>query len=427
MSRELSRRVITVEELKLSFETTPNISMLNWLNRNGKILLMVRPIQAFSASFVSISFAIYLKILGLSISEIGLILTGGLISSTLFNLTAGFFEEKIGRRKLLMFFGILSISSGLIFVLSTNTSVLIAIAMLSSMGYGGGFGAAQMLERVILAQSCEDKKRTELFAIRSTIGSLATAFGSLFTGLLVLIENSGFSEATAYRFMFGVFTALNLLILTLYLFLDEEAEIKIKEVKQVILSQETKRYAILLSILFSMDALGGAFITQSLVAYWLYERFDLTLDSIGIIFSVNSLLAAMSFLVAARISKRIGLINTMVYSHLPANMMMAVIPYMPTLKTSLFFYLSRSLLSQMDVPTRQSYTMAIVKPEERARFQSLLNLPRSITLAIGPSISGYLMQFIGLSTPFLVAGVIKAVYDVLLWVTFKDIKPPEES
>jgi MFS family permease len=151
------------------------------------------------------------------------------------------------------------------------------------------------------------------------------------------------------------------------------------------------------------------------------------MDRIGIIFSVSSLLAAVSFMLAARISKRIGLINTMVFSHLPANLMMAVIPYMPTLETSLFFYLGRSLLSQMDVPTRQSYTMAIVKPEERARFQSLLNLPRSFTLAIGPSIAGYLMQFIGLGTPFLVAGVIKVVYDMLLWFTFKDVKPPEEK
>lgn len=401
--------------------------MMEWLHRNGKILLVVRPIQAFSASFVSISFAIYLKILGLSISQIGLVLTGGLVSSIFFNLAAGFFERKIGRRKLLVFFGLLSVAAGLVFILSTDTKVLIIIAIISSMGYRGGFGAAQMLERVILAQSCEDQNRTNLYAMRSTIGSLATATGSLFTGLLVLIENIGYAEATGYRIMFGIYTAFNFIVVGLYLLLDEEAEIKVVEVKQVILSHETKRYVVLLSILFSMDALGGAFITQSLVAYWLFERFGLGMDRIGLIFSINSLLAAVSFILAARISKRIGLINTMVFSHLPANLMMAVIPYMPTLKTSLFFYLGRSLLSQMDVPTRQSYTMAIVKPEERARFQSLLNLPRSFTLAIGPSIAGYLMQFVGLGTPFLVAGVIKVVYDVLLWFTFKDIKPPEEE
>jgi len=387
--------------------------MLDWLHRNGKILLVVRPIQAFAASFVSISFAVYLNTHGLSISQIGLVLTGGLVSSTLFNLAAGFFETKIGRRKLLVFFGLMSVFAGLIFVLSTDSTVLIITAVITSIGYGGGFGAAQMLERVILAQSCEDQRRTDLFALRSTIGSIATATGSLFTGLLVLIENMGYAGATAYRIMFGIFAAFNIVLVVLYMLLNEEAEVKVVEVRQVVLSPETKRYVILLSILFSMDALGGAFITQSLVAYWLFERFGLAMDRIGMIFSASSLLAAVSFMLAARISKRIGLINTMVLSHLPANLMMAVIPFMPTLETSLFFYLGRSLLSQMDVPTRQSYTMAIVKPEERARFQSLLNLPRSFTLAIGPSIAGYLMQFIGLGTPLLVAGVVKAVYDVL--------------
>jgi MFS family permease len=401
--------------------------MLEWVHRNGKILLAVRPIQAFAASFVSIFFAIYLKTLGLSIYQIGLVLTGGLISSTLFNLAAGFLEARLGRRKLLIFFGLLSAFAGLVFTLSTNSTLLIIVAIVASMGYGGGFGAAQMLERVIMAQSCKDIRRTELYAMRSTIGSLATATGSLFTGLLVLLEALGYSESAAYRVMFGSFTALNIVMVLLYMMLDAEAEVKVEEVKQVILSQETKRYVILLSILFSMDALGGAFITQSLVAYWLFERFGLAMDKIGMIFSASSLLAAVSFMAAARISRRIGLINTMVYSHLPANIMMAGIPYMPTLETSLFLYLGRSLLSQMDVPTRDSYTMAIVKPEERARFQSLLNIPRSFTLAIGPSIAGYLMQFIGIGTPFLVAGVIKAAYDVLLWFTFKDIKPPEEE
>jgi len=401
--------------------------MLEWVNRNGKILLAVRPIQAFAASFVSISFAIYLKTLGLSISQIGLVLTGGLISSTLFNLAAGFLEARFGRRKILVFFGLLSTLGGLVFTFTTNTSLLIIVAIATSMGYGGGFGAAQMLERVILAQSCDDSKRTELYAIRNTVGSLATATGSLFTGLLVLLEGLGYSSPAAYRVLFGVFTGLNLVLIILYLMLDEDAEIKLEEAKKVVLSSETKRYLVLLSILFSMDALGGAFITQSLVAYWLFERFGLAMDKIGMVFSASSLLAAVSFMAAARISKRIGLINTMVFSHLPANLMMAVVPYMPSLETSLFFYLGRSLLSQMDVPTRASYTMAIVKPEERARFQSLLNLPRSFTLAIGPSIAGYLMQFIGIGTPFLVAGAIKATYDVLLWLTFKDIKPPEET
>jgi MFS family permease len=401
--------------------------MLDWVNRNGKILLAVRPIQAFAGSFVSIFFVIYLNSLGLPLWQTGLVLSGGLATSTLFNLIAGYLADRMGRRKLLMVFGLLSTAAGLVFTLTNQPILLVITAVIASMGYGGGFGAAQMLERVILAQCCEDEERTNLYAIRSTIGSLATAAGSLFTGLLVVLQGWGYVEGTAYRMMFGVFTVLNLAVVFLYLMLDEEAEIEEVKAAQVALSPETKRYAVLLSILFSMDALGGTFIGQGLAAYWFFERFGLGMDRIGMIFSASSLLAAVSFMLAARISKRIGLINTMVFSHLPANMMMAVIPYMPTLETSLFFYLGRSLLSMMDVPTRQSYTMAIVKPEERSRFQALLNLPRSLTMAIGPSIATYVMQFVGLSMPFLIAGVIKSVYDIALWFTFKDIKPPEEE
>ena len=401
--------------------------MLDWVNRNGKILLAVRPIQAFAGSFVSLFFAIYLNSLGLPLWQTGLVLSGGLATSTLFNLVAGYLADRMGRRRLLMFFGLMSTAAGLVFTLTNQPMILVVTAVIASMGYGGGFGAAQMLERVILAQCCEDEERTDLYAIRSTIGSLATAAGSLFTGLLVVIQRWGYIESTAYRMMFGVFTVLNLIIVFLYLMLDEEAEIEEEKAVQVALSPETKRYAVLLSILFSMDALGGAFIGRSLAAYWFFERFGLGMDKIGMIFSASSLLAAVSFMLAARISKRIGLINTMVFSHLPANMMMAVIPYMPTLETSLFFYLGRSLLSMMDVPTRQSYTMAIVKPEERSRFQALLNLPRSVTMAIGPGIAAYVMQFVGISMPFLIAGIIKSFYDIALWFTFKDIKPPEEE
>ncbi len=401
--------------------------MLDWVNRNGKILLAVRPIQAFAGSFVSIFFVIYLKSLGLPLWQTGLVLSGGLATSTLFNLIAGYLADRMRRRKLLMVFGLLSTAAGLVFTLTNQPILLVITAVIASMGYGGGFGAAQMLERVILAQCCVDEERTNLYAIRSTIGSLATAAGSLFTGLLVVLQGWGYVEGTAYRMMFGVFTVLNLAVVLLYLMLDDEAEIEEEKAVQVALSPETKRYAVLLSILFSMDALGGAFIGQGLAAYWFFEKFGLGIDRIGMIFSASSLLAAVSFMLAARISKRIGLINTMVFSHLPANMMMAVIPYMPTLETSLFFYLGRSLLSMMDVPTRQSYTMAIVKPEERSRFHALLNLPRSLTMAIGPSIATYVMQFVGLSMPFLIAGVIKSFYDIALWFTFKDIKPPEEE
>ncbi len=401
--------------------------MFDWVNRNGKILLAMNPLQAFAGSFVSIIFAIYLNTLGLPLWQTGLVLSGGLAMSTLQNLVAGYIADRIGRRKLLIFLGLVRVGAGTVFALTINHTLLVATAIIASMGYGGGFGVAQMLERVILAQCCSDEDRTNLYAVRSTMGSLARSAGSLFAGILVVIQLWGYTESVAYRMLFAMFAILNVVTVILYMMLDEGAEVTEEKDVQTPLSPETRRYAILLSLLFSMDSLGSAFIGQSLTAYWFFERFGLGMDKIGIIFSASSLLAAASFMMAAKVSKRIGLINTMVFSHLPSNLMIAVVPYMPSLGASLFFWLGKSLLSQMDVPTRQSYTMAIVKPEERSRFQALLNLPRSITMAIGPSISAFIMQFIGGGTPFLIAGVIKATYDIALWFTFKDIKPPEEE
>ncbi|MFP3951127.1 MAG: MFS transporter [Candidatus Bathyarchaeia archaeon] len=402
--------------------------MLGWVDRDGRLLLGVRVIHSFSASFVSIFIAVYLKLVGLPLWLVGVVLTGGLLSSTFFNLVAGFLSGLFGRRKLLVFFGLVSVLSGLVFALSSDPLVLAGVAMVSSLGYRGGFGAAQMLERVILAQSCPEERRTRLYAIRSTLGSVAVSAGSLFTGLVVLLQTHfGLSEIASYQWMFGSYALLNLLVVRLYSMLGEGSEIVDEEGERTPLSSETRRLVVLLSTLFSVDALGGSFITQSLVSYWFFERFGLGMDRLGIIFSASNILAALSFLMAARISERIGLINTMAFTHLPAQLMLAAIPFMPSLEVSLSLYLTRSLLCQMDVPTRQSYTMAIVKPEERSRVQSLINLPRSLTMAFGPSIAGYIMQFIGLSLPLLLAGIIKAGYDVALWWTFKDMKPPEEK
>ena len=244
--------------------------MLDWVNRDGKILLLIRPLQSFAASFVSIFFAVYLSLLGLPLWQVGLTLTGGLLSSMLFNLGAGFLADRLGRRRLLMFFGVVTAGAGVVFSVVDEPSILVAVAVLTSTGYRGGFGAAQMLERVIMAQSCPDDRRTRLYAIRSTMGSVATSVGSLFTGFVVLLQGWGLAELVAYRWMFGAYAILNMVVVLLYSKLSEAAEVEEEQMSQVPLSPLTKRYVVLLSILFSMDALGGSFITQSLVAYWFF-------------------------------------------------------------------------------------------------------------------------------------------------------------
>jgi len=400
---------------------------LDWLSRDGKLLLAVRPLQTFSSSYVSIFFAVYMSLVGVPLWMIGVILTAGQLFSTLFNTVAGFMADRIGRKKMLVFFGLLVAFSGFIFATVSVPLILIPVAIVSTMGSRGGFGAANMLERVILAQSCSEEMRTKMYAVRSTLNSIARSVGLLSAGSVVVFQTwFSISQLASYRLMFGAYALLNLAVAVLYGMLSRDAEVSEVNVKPPPLSAKTKRNVFRLSLLFSIDSLGSGFIPSSLVSYWFFDRFGLGMDTIALIFSGSSLLAAVSFMLAARIAERIGLINTMVYSHLPSNLMTMSIPFMPNLATSSVVYMGRSLLSQMDVPTRQSYVMAIVEPEERSRVAGLINLPRSLTSAIGPTISGFVMQFLGPSLPFLLAGGVKAFYDIALYFNFKDVKPPEE-
>jgi MFS family permease len=402
--------------------------MLDWLSRDGKLLLAVRPLQTFSSSYVSIFFAVYMTLVGVPLWMIGVILTAGQLFSTFFNTVAGFMADRIGRRRMLVFFGLLVAFSGFIFATVSVPLILIPVAVVSTMGSRGGFGAANMLERVILAQSCSEESRTRMYAIRSTLNSVARSVGLLSAGSVVVFQAwFGISELASYRLMFGAYAILNLAVALLYGLLSRDTEVSEVHVKPPPLSEKTKRNVLRLSLLFSLDSLGSGFIPSSLVSYWFFDRFGLGMDAIALIFSGSSLLAAVSFMLAARIAERIGLINTMVYSHLPSNLMTMSIPFMPNLATSSAVYMGRSLLSQMDVPTRQSYVMAIVEPEERSRVAGLINLPRSLTSAIGPTITGFVMQFLGPSLPFLLAGGVKAFYDIALYFNFKDVKPPEEQ
>jgi len=401
---------------------------LGWLSRDGKLLLLARPLQSFGTSFVNVTIAIFFTIMGLPLWQVGVVLSGGLLVSTFFNLITGFLADRFGRRRSLVIFGLLNTLSGLVFAFVSDVAILVAFSVLSALGYRGEFGPYQMLERVILAQCCPAEKRTRAFAFRSTLDQIAAAGGSISAGMIVFLQQwFAFTQIESYRFLFGLFAFLNVVVTVLYSQLSGGAEVKLaSNTRTAPLSPETSRNVLRISLLFSLDAFGGGFITNSLTAYWFFARFGLNLDVIGVIFSASAILSAASFILAARISERIGLINTMVYSHIPSNLMTMAIPYMPTLPMSTTVYLSRALLSQMDVPTRQSYTMAIVKPEERSRAEGMINLPRSLTLAVSPGIAGAVMEFVGMSFPFLIAGGLKSAYDLMLYFTFRKVKPMEE-
>lgn len=404
--------------------------LFSWLSRDGHVLFLTNSITSFANSYVSVFFALFLTSMGLPLWQVGLVLTGGLLISTLMNVVTGFFADKIGRRKMLVFYACLTVLSGVVFAVIRYAPLLVVIAIATMLGSKRVMGPVDMLERVILAQSCSGEHRTQMYAIRNMLSSLLGALGFLFSGFPILLQNIILiNQMTSFRIMFVIYGMLAFVVLLLYSRLSSDAEIStsLRENASEPLSPETKSFVIKLSLLFSMDSFGGGLLTSTLVSYWFFQRFNLSVDIIGTIFFISSLLAAVSFLLATRIAAKIGLIRTMVYSHLPSSIMTIVIPFLPTAVTSTIIYTSRSLLSQMDRPTRQSYTMAVVKPEERTRVGGLINLPRSLTQAISPTIASILMQFVGLSLPFIIAGTIKSIYDIALYWTFKDIRPPEEA
>lgn len=404
--------------------------LFSWLSRDGHVLFLTNSITSFANSYVSVFFALFLTSMGLPLWQVGLVLTGGLLISTLMNVVTGFFADKIGRRKMLVFYACLTVLSGVVFAVIRYAPLLVVIAIATMLGSKRVMGPVDMLERVILAQSCSGEHRTKMYAIRNMLSSLLGALGFLFSGFPILLQNIILiNQMASFRIMFVIYGMLAFVVLLLYSRLSSDAEIStsLRENASEPLSPETKSFVIKLSLLFSMDSFGGGLLTSTLVSYWFFQRFNLSVDIIGTIFFISSLLAAVSFLLATRIAAKIGLIRTMVYSHLPSSIMTIIIPFLPTAVTSTIIYTSRSLLSQMDRPTRQSYTMAVVKPEERTRVGGLINLPRSLTQAISPTIASILMQFVGLSLPFIIAGTIKSIYDIALYWTFKDIRPPEEA
>jgi MFS family permease len=277
-----------------------------------------------------------------------------------------------------------------------------------------------------------DKERTRIFAWYNLVGSFATATGALCAGVIAqALQNSGWLPADAYRAVIVGYALVGGLLLLAFLNLSPAVEVAVaKEVqppKLFLGLHKSRGIVVKLSALFALDAFAGGFIVQSMVAYWFSVRFATDVDTIGAIFFAANILAGISALLAARIAARFGLINTMVFTHIPSNVLLMLVPLMPTLPIAIFVMLLRFSISQMDVPTRQSYTMAVVAPDERSAASGVTSIARSLGAAAGPALSGALMGgALTFAAPFFIAGGLKIVYDLLLYRSFKTTKPPEE-
>jgi predicted MFS family arabinose efflux permease len=330
-------------------------------------------------------------------------------------------------RTLLLGATILMASTGIAFAVSTTFWPLLVVAIVGTLNPSSGDVSVFLpLEHAVLSRAVADRERTAVFARYSLAGALMAALGSLAAGLPAgIAKASGASLVTSIQWMFVLYALLGLATAVIYRGLPGAKDGPAREARAPLKESKNRVYA--LAALFSLDAFGGGLVVQSMVALWLYQRFDLSVVTAATIFFWTGVLSALSFLVAVRIARRIGLVNTMVFTHLPANLCLIAIPFMPDLAWVIALLMIRSALSQMDVPTRSSYVMAIVTPAERPAAASITAVPRSLASAASPLLAGYLLGVSTFGWPLVAAGAIKVAYDVLLLAMFRKVRPPEEE
>jgi MFS family permease len=390
-------------------------------------LLWVRGLRAFGDGFVSLLLPLYLIELGLGPFEVGAITAGTLLGSGVLTLVIGLSAHRFRLRTMLLCATFMMAATGLGFAVVTNFWPLLLIAVVGTLNPSSGDVSVFLpLEQAALAHVAGDRQRTALFARYSLVGALVAALGALFAGLPeLMVDAAGMSMQFALQLMFGLYGAIGLVAATIYRKLP--ADFATDAQASTAPLRESKRIVYVLAALFSLDAFGGGFIVQSMLALWMFEKFQLSVGIAATIFFWTGVFTAFSYLLAVRIAKRFGLINTMVFTHLPSSVLLVLIPLMPDLGWVIVLLLVRSALSQMDVPTRSSYVMAVVSPSERAAAASITSVPRSLASSISPLVAGYLLQVSTFGWPLIIGGVVKIVYDLLLLGMFRAVRPPEES
>jgi len=390
-------------------------------------LFAARALRDFGDGFVAVLLPVYLLALGLTPLEVGVISTASLLGSAFLTIGVGFLGVRYGHRRLLLGAASLMIATGVAFAAIDAYSLLLVVAFAGTINPSAGSVSAFVpLEHAALTSSVNDANRTKMFARYSLVGALAAAVGALVAGAPDLLARIGIDTLTAIKAMFVLYALLGLIGGVFYAGIPKKRRPARNAAPASVLGP-SRGIVFRLAALFSLDAFAGGFIVQSLLALWLFERFDLSLAAAGVFFFWSGVLSAFSFPVAAWLSQRIGLINTMVFTHIPASVALMLAAIAPTLPLALGLLLIRAALSQMDVPTRSSYVMAVVTEAERAAAASFTAVPRSLAAAASPAMAGALFAASYQALPLLICGILKIVYDLLVLMQFRNIRPPEES
>jgi MFS family permease len=398
------------------------------LRPDGYVLFTTRLVRMFAYGFLSVVLVLYLAEIGLSETVIGVLLSLILLGDTAISLWITTIADRIGRRRMLIVGAFLMPFAGAIFAFTNNIILLIIAAIIGVISPSGyEVGPFLAIEQAALTQTLPDERRTGIFAWYNLMGSFATALGALAGGALPqFLERAGISALNSYRTVVLAYAAMGVVLALMFARLSNAVEASKTDapMSQTRLGLHRSRGIVLkLSALFGLDAFAGGFVMQSFVAYWFHIRFGVETATLGGIFFGANLLAGASALAAAWVARKIGLVNTMVFTHLPSNVLLILVPLMPNLPLAIAALLLRFSVSQMDVPTRQSYTMAVVAPDERSAAGGVTGIARTVGAALSPALAGmFISNPVLMSAPFLVAGGLKVLYDLLLFRSFRSLR-----
>ena len=389
-------------------------------------------LRSLGVGMTGVVLGIYLFRSGFSSFAIGLVIGVGLAGSALATVLTSLAADRIGRRNSLVALSILSSVGALAMVLSPSLPVLLLMVFVGMLnGTGTDRSASHALDQAMIPGLVPDARRTWNLALYNVLLDGGGSLGALAASVPIVLQHRlAFSPVGSYKVMFSGYAVLCLLVAAAYVFLSPAAEISSPPASAKIaaaITPEARRIVTRLTALFSLDAFGGGFLTDALVAYWFFRRFGVPEHDLGLVFFAVHLLNAASHLGAAWLARRIGLVNTMVFTHLPSSLFLMAVPFAPSLKWAILLFLCREALVEMDVPTRQSYVAALVGPNERTFASGVTNLARNVFWAVGSAAAGLLMQSLTFSAPLLVGGGAKVTYDLLLYRSFGRLRPPEET
>jgi MFS family permease len=384
-----------------------------------KIVFIASFVRSLAISALSIFYGLYLAALGLNEIWIGYLIASGLLGMAVGTLLATNTADRLGRRKSLTLLSLIMAFSGILLAFASETYLLIAASFVGMVnGMGRDRGALQAIDQAVIAQSVRPENRTATFARYTFITDIGAALGALIAGIPHTLG--------AYRMAILVYAITIAAITPLYYFLSRAIEATAHEEKRTTFSPATRKHVFRFAALSTLDSLGGGFITRSLLSYWFVQRFDADPIWIGPLFAAASVVNSIAYFVAARLAKRFGLVNTMVFTHIPSSIFLMMVPLASSFSVAVALFIVREFFAPMDVPTRQSYLTAIVSDHECTAAAGVVNMVRNASWVVGPTLAGWAMT-ISFSAPLYAAAILKIIYDLSLWQAFRDIHPPEEA